>query len=50
MIINYFFSYPLVSKNEAIAPDLLARASEAGMDAKAFDDDVMNFMTGGVSF
>ncbi len=33
----------------AIAPDLLERASEAGMSAEMFDADVMAFMTGGVS-
>eukprot|EP00035_Acanthoeca_spectabilis_P019824 m.429839 g.429839 ORF g.429839 m.429839 type:complete len:170 (-) comp17075_c0_seq1:1229-1738(-) len=41
--------YPLVTTSEAIAPDLLSRASEAGMDAGMFDADVMAFMTGGVS-
>lgn len=42
-------SYPLPADNEAIAPDLLERAAEAGMDPKMFGDDVMSFMTGGVS-
>ena len=41
--------YPLEAKSEAIAPDLLARAAEAGMNAEMFDADVMAFMTGGVS-
>lgn len=41
--------YPLENKNTAIAPDLLARASEAGMDSSQFDVDVMAFMSGGVS-
>lgn len=42
-------SYPLPSDNAAIAPDLLGRAAEAGMDPTKFGDDVMSFMTGGVS-
>ena len=37
-----------MSKNEAIAPDLLKSASEAGMDAGSFDPSVISFMTGGV--
>eukprot|EP00053_Salpingoeca_punica_P002603 m.38627 g.38627 ORF g.38627 m.38627 type:complete len:167 (-) comp11672_c0_seq2:400-900(-) len=41
--------YPLPSKNEAIAPDLLKQAAEVGMDANLFDKDVLDFMTGGVS-
>jgi hypothetical protein len=45
----HFPSYPLPSDNAAIAPDLLGRAAEAGMDPTKFGDDVMSFMTGGVS-
>jgi len=41
--------FPLEAANEAIAPDLLARAKEAGMDSDLFGDDVMAFMSGGVS-
>ena len=42
-------SYPLPAEQEAIAPDLLDRAAEAGMDPKLFGDGVMDFMTGGVT-
>ena len=42
-------SYPLECSESAIAPDLLARAKEAGMDSDMFGDDVMAFMSGGVS-
>lgn len=41
--------YPLECESEAIAPDLLSGAAEAGMDPKMFDDDVLGFMTGGLS-
>eukprot|EP01147_Barroeca_monosierra_P001034 gene1034-4270_t len=41
--------YPLPSSNEAIAPDVLAHAADAGMDPDMFGEDVMAFMTGGVS-
>jgi len=38
--------YPLVTESEAIAPDLLNRAQEAGM--QGMDDDVMAMMSGGM--
>jgi hypothetical protein len=41
--------HPLENSDDAIAPDLLARAADAGMDPALFGDDVMTFMTGGVS-
>ena len=40
--------YPLPAPAEVIAPDLLKGAAEAGMDATAFDSNVMSFITGGV--
>ena len=40
--------YPLAAPAEVIAPDLLKGAAEAGMDATAFDSNVMSFITGGV--
>ncbi|EGD82471.1 hypothetical protein PTSG_03120 [Salpingoeca rosetta] len=41
--------YPLPTSNEAIAPDVLEHAADAGMDPMMFGDDVMAFMTGGMS-
>lgn len=41
--------YPLQGPADAVAPDLLKEAREAGMDPSKFGDDVMNFMTGGLS-
>lgn len=44
----FFCSYPLPAAQEAIAPDLLNTAGEAGMDASEFDDDVAAFLEGAV--
>ena len=41
--------YPLPTSNEAIAPDVFEHAADAGMDPSLFGDDVMKFMTGGIS-
>lgn len=48
MLCHCLISYPLPSSNEAIAPDVLAHAADAGMDPDMFGEDVMAFMTGGV--
>ena len=45
---NVQLIYPLATASEAIAPDLLKGAAEAGMDASMFDPAVMAFLTGGV--
>jgi hypothetical protein len=41
--------YPLKNDSEAVALDLINEASEAGMDPSKFGEDVMAFMTGGLS-
>eukprot|EP00045_Choanoeca_perplexa_P011914 m.127939 g.127939 ORF g.127939 m.127939 type:complete len:177 (+) comp15809_c1_seq1:1222-1752(+) len=41
--------HPLKSGEEVVAKDLIDEAREAGMDPSKLGDDVMSFMTGGVS-
>ncbi|EGD79637.1 hypothetical protein PTSG_10485 [Salpingoeca rosetta] len=45
---NVALRHPLQAPGSVIAPDLLCKAEEAGMDASEFDQDVAAFLEGGV--